>query len=127
VHTFVLQDWVLIKGGTGVSQVNQPEHEWLDLEHYQDVTFWLSVNEVSSNSCSISYQTSPTKDDAVFTNMATAVTLTTTTASTTPIITQVLMLSATVPLARFVRWQINGTAPWEASFRVLVAANAPGL
>jgi hypothetical protein len=37
------------------------------------------------------------------------------------------MLSATVPLARWVRWQITCTAAWSVSFRLVAAANAPGL
>jgi hypothetical protein len=72
VHAFVLQDWVLLQGGA--AQITQPEPGWLDLEAYQDVTFWLMATSVSGT-CSISYQTSPTAEDALFTNLAAAVTL----------------------------------------------------
>jgi hypothetical protein len=39
------------------------------------------------------------------------------------------MLSATVPLARYVRWQltVGGAASYDATFRIMVAANSPGL
>jgi hypothetical protein len=117
-----MQDWLLLEGGA--AQITQPENGWLDLSDYQDVTFFLLVNSAATGSPTISYQTSPDKTDAVFTNMVPAVTMT---AATSPTVTQVLMLSATVPLARWVRWQVNGTAPWSASFRIVAAANAPGL
>jgi hypothetical protein len=124
VHAFVLQDWILVKGTTTtVLQVTQAEHGWLDLEEYQDVVFWLMVNEVAGTTCAISYQTSPTADETLFSTMATV----TLTAATAPVVTQVLMLAASVPLARYVRWQLNGTGSWEASFRVMVAANSPGM
>jgi hypothetical protein len=37
---------------------------------------------------------------------------------------KVLLSSASVPLARYVRWQITGTPTWDATFRVYVAASA---
>jgi hypothetical protein len=121
-HSFVIQDWLLLEGG-GNSTFTQPENSWLDLSDYQDVTFFLLVNQTSTGN-TISYQTSPDKTDSVFQNMAPAVTLA---ASATPTVTQVLMLSAAVPLARWVRWQISGTGSWSVSFRLVAAANAPGL
>lgn len=121
MHSFVLQDWLTIRGGA--TQVTQPEHEWMDLEAYQDVTLWLQVSEVTG-SPTCTYQTAPTADDSLFQAMATAVTLT---AATAPVVTQVLMLNATTPLARFVRWQLNGTGTWDVTFRIMAAANAPGM
>jgi hypothetical protein len=127
VHSFVLQDWTTIRGGTGVTQITQHEPGWLDLEAYQDITLWLLVTEVTGTP-TLTYQTSPTSDDSLFQAIATAITLT---AATTPVVTSVLMLTAalagTTPLARFVRWQLNGTPPWDATLRILVAANAPGM
>jgi hypothetical protein len=129
VHAFVLQDWTTIRSGGAT--VTQSEHEWLDLAPYQDVIFWVTSSEASASSGSVTltYQTSPTKDDSVFQAMATGVTLPTTTPTTTPTITQVFMLSATVPLARYVRWQLSctGNNAFDATFRVLVAANSPGM
>jgi hypothetical protein len=122
-HSFVLQDWLLLQGNTN-STITQSEDEWLDLFDYQDVTFYLLVNQASATT-TIAYQTSPDKTDAVFANMVSPITLA---ASATPVVTQVLMLSATVPLARYVRWQvIGGVNAWSASFRVVLSANAPGL
>jgi hypothetical protein len=122
VHSFVLCDWQTIRGGNGAT-VTQSENEWLDLEAYQDVTLWLQVSEITG-SPTCTYQTSPTADDSLFQSMtSSAVTMT---AGTTTV-TQVLMLSATVPLARFVRWQLAGSGTWDATFRIMVAANAPGM
>ena len=121
-HSFVLQDWLLLESTVGTA-ITQPENGWLDLSDYQDVTFYLLVNQASATT-TISYQTSPDKTDSVFTNMVPAITMA---ASASPTVTEVLMLSAAVPLARFVRWQITGPNQWSANFRIVVAANAPGL
>jgi hypothetical protein len=48
-------------------------------------------------------------------------------ASSTPTVLSVVMLASAVPLARYVRWQLTGTATWDTTFRVFVSANAPGL
>lgn len=124
MYTFVLQDWITIRASA--PQVTQAEPAWLDLEPYQDVTFWLQVTEVTgSPTPTLTYQTAPTADDSLFQAMtATPIALA---ASTTAIVTQVLMLSASTPLARFVRWQLNGSGLWDASFRIMVSANAPGM
>ena len=127
MHSFLLQDWTTIRAGTGQTTVTQPEPCWLDLELYQDVIFWVQVLGVTGSPApTLSYQTSPTKDDSFFLAMnATPVTLT---AANAPVVTQVLMLSAAAPLATYVRWQLNGTSPpWDVTFRIMVAASAPGL
>jgi hypothetical protein len=126
MHAFILQDWTTIRGA--VTTVTQGEDFWLDLTPYQDVIFWVDCREVSPSGTTtliINLQTSPTKDESLFTNIATAVTLT---ASSSPQIAQGQISKALVPLARYVRWQIvGGTTTWDATFRVLVAANSPGM
>jgi hypothetical protein len=122
MHSFILQDWTTIRGG--VTTVTQGEDGWLDLSPYQDVVFWIDVREATSTPL-IQFQTSPTKDDSLFTPMLSAAQ--TLTAATTPLVKAALLASANVPVARFVRWQINGTVTWDATFRVLVAANSPGM
>jgi hypothetical protein len=125
LHAFVLQEWTTIRSGGAT--VTQSEQEWLDLEPYQDVTFWLQVSEVSgSTTPTLTYQTSPTLDEPIFQAMTTGLALA---ASASPVVTQVFMLSATVPLARYVRWQltVGGAASYDATFRIMVAANSPGL
>jgi hypothetical protein len=58
--------------------------------------------------------------------MATGVTMV---AAAAPTVLALLMASATttVPVARYVRWQIVGTTTWDATFRIALAANSPGM
>lgn len=121
MHTFILQDWTTIRGG--VTTVTQQETDWLDLTPYQDAVFWIDVRE-STNSPTLNLQTSPTQDDVFFQNMVTGVTMT---GSGSPSVVSAFMTSATTPVARFVRWQITGTVTWDATFRIVVAANSPGM
>jgi len=125
VHSFILQDWTTIRGA--VSTITQNETEWLDLAPFQDAVFWIDVREASAaaGSPTLYLQTSPTLDDAFFQSMT--ATGTAMVGSGTPTVVSVFMISATVPLARFVRWQIAGSPTWDATFRIAVAANSPGM
>lgn len=131
MHTFVLTDWTTVRGGTGGATITQSESEWLDLTQYEDVIFWIDVREVAGPPVTLNIQTSPTKDDNFF-NAAniyqnTGLAAGTFTAASTPT-TKVLMSSATIPLARYVRWQLtSGSATFDATFRIMVSANAPGM
>jgi len=109
-----------------VTTVTQGEDSWLDLTAYQDLVFWVDCREVSGTTTPvITFQTSPTKDESLFTAIATATTLS---ASASPTVVKATLALAVTPLARYVRWQIgSGTSTWDATFRVLVAANSPGM
>lgn len=50
-------------------------------------------------------------------------------ASATPLIAQLAMGIATVPIARLLRWKVigPGLSSWDTTFRILVAGNSPGL
>jgi hypothetical protein len=122
MHAFILQDWTTVRGGT--TTVTQAEREWLDLELYQDVIFWLQVSE-QTGSPTLAYQTSPNKDESLFSSLLASPISVSVTASAR--VSQILMLSASVPLARYVRWQLAGTPTWDATFRIVVAASGPGL
>jgi hypothetical protein len=120
VKSFLMQDWVDVSG-SAASTVTQSEPFWLDLSGYRDVVAWLDVRE-SSNSPSVVLQTSPTKDDLFFVTAATltgaGMPLTTTT---------ILQETASVPLARWVRWQASlAVSAWDISFRLWIAASCPG-
>jgi hypothetical protein len=119
MYSFVLQDWTTIRGA--VATVTQTEVGWLDLTPFQDVVFWVDVRE-STNTPSLWLQTAPSKDEALFTAIVAAQPM-----ATAVSVLSALMASATVPLGRFVRWQIAGTGTWDATFRIYVTANAPGL
>jgi hypothetical protein len=130
MHSWILQDWTTIRGGGSVTTVTQQETAWLDLGAYQEVVFWVDVKENTNNSTAggpgptLYLQTSPTLDDSFFQSMVAGVTMT---ASASPTVVPALLTNATVPLARYVRWQIVGTVSWDATFRIAVAANSPGL
>lgn len=120
-----LQDYINIRSDSAVASVVQNETGWLDLAGFQDLVAFLEVKEVSgATTINISYQTSPSKDEDLFTNMATAVTLVTGVTAT-----KMLKASATVPLARWVRWKLAATTisgSWDAYFRVWLACNRAG-
>jgi hypothetical protein len=121
MHSFLLQDWITIRGAASQT-VAQGEVGWLDLAPYEDIMFWFDVREFSTAATTFNFQTAPTKEEILFTTMVTG------TVSLTPSNPYVNRITATTPLARFVRWQLVGPASaWDATFRVLVAANALGM
>jgi hypothetical protein len=124
MRSYVLQDWITIRGvASGV--VTQGESGWLDLAPYQDVSFWLDCREVFGSTPQIAFQTSPNKEDGLFQAMVGPINLTLTPSNPYRVL---LTQNPTVPLARWVRWQLTGPAgAWDATFRVLAACNALGL
>jgi hypothetical protein len=121
MHDFILQDWTTIRGGSGLSTVIQAENDWLDLSPYQDVVFWIEVSEATNSL--ISLQTSPSKDEDFFVSIVSQLTL-----APSVSVVPVLMTASVVPVARYVRWLLNGTTgTWDATFRVVLAANSPGM
>jgi hypothetical protein len=126
MHNYILQDWITIRGASSTT-VTQSESTYLDLAPYQDILFYLDCRELTGSTPTIAFQTSPTKEDFLFQACVAAFNLTTSPSNPYRVI---LNASSTpsVPLARFVRWQIAGPAStWDATFRVLVACNALGL
>ena len=108
----VLQDWISVRGATSSVTVVQSTSEWLDASAYADVAFYLEVKDYSG-SPTISYQTSPNQDEALFQDMGSVAV-----AATGLTQTLVRFATASVPLARFVRWKVGGTAAWSLTFRV---------
>lgn len=129
MYSFVLQDWITL-GGFSSSQIIQTEQDWLDMTPYQDVVAWLDVREASTSPAAKIYlETAPSKDGSLFMPMLAGGTALG--AAPTPVIVQLLMGSAAVPIAQYLRWRVQGTGGplslWDTTFRILVAANAPGL
>ena len=118
MQTFILQDLTTIRGATSTN-VTQNESGWLDMSAMQDLMIWTETKEVTGT-VTISFQTSPTKDDALFTQMMAGIAL--------PLgvtTTKVLLSAATIPVARYVRWVLTGPAStWDATFRCYVAGNS---
>jgi len=119
-----LQDW-LTTDGAGTAAFAQGRADWLDLERFADVIFWLEVRAVSNPGAGnvvLSYETAPAIEESLFQPLATV----TLAASATPVVTKVQLSSnPAVPLARFVRWKLVGTAAgnWSVTFRVFAMAN----
>jgi hypothetical protein len=126
MHGFVLQDWNTIRGAASVATIVQNEDGWLDLTPYQDVLFWVDCKAVTGTTVQIQFQTSPTKDDSLFTAIVSAQTFVT---SGPQVYQSVLSKTTGVPLARYLRWVITSaaTGTWDATFRVSIAANSPGM
>jgi len=138
MYGYVLQDWITIRGSS-IADVIQGESGWMGFSSFQDIVFWLDVREATfptgggTPSLTWYFETSPTKDNNLFTPMSTAtVSLATLTTPGVQLLTgalpRVILASGpAVPLATWVRWRLSpaGTTapPWDATFRVLAAAN----
>jgi hypothetical protein len=73
----------------------------------------------------MAYQTSPTKDDSLFQAVTAAFNV-----ATGATVTAMLKDTTSVSLSRWLRWQLTVTgspsSSWDATFRILVAANVVG-
>ena len=140
MHTFILQDWTTIRGQSGGAPQNygltivQTSDDWLDLMPFQDLFAWVDVREVTpptNGEVDLYFDTSPTDDESLFKSMTgdTTPAAPSLAASSTPTVVKLPMLSAAVPLSRFLRWRLKATtsALWDVTFRIVVAANSPGM
>jgi hypothetical protein len=128
MKAYVLQDWVTVRGASGVTQIIQNEANYAALDQFQDVVMWLQVPEVTTGSGTITMnlETAPLKDESLFTAM-TNLNVGVSTGSLTPTIkSNILGQNPATPLSRWVRWRIttSGTsAAWDMTFRILLVAN----
>jgi hypothetical protein len=127
MYCSVLQDWTTVKGSSAVTVFSPSETCWLDFAGFQDLVAWLDVKEFSPSSGGttlvLSYQTAPTKDEALFAAMASVL------LSNGLTTTVILKELAFIPPARWIRWSLTTFGPpaaWEVTFRIWVAANRVG-
>jgi hypothetical protein len=139
MHSFILQDFITIRGSSITQTVTQSENAWHDLGGYEDLVAWIDIRELSvasgANTVQFNLQTSPIKDEFLFVNMETAP-LQATLALTAPKVRVItlaqLALSSSpvaIPLGKFVRWQLvasGATGTWDATFRIVLCANSVG-
>lgn len=121
MHTYVLQDWTTVQAN--VTTITQSEAGWLDLTGYQDAVFYVEIGSATSFP-TLNLQTAPTADESLFVSMTSGTTML---GSSTPAVVPVFMKPSPTPIARYVRWQITGSPSWNATFRITVAANSPGM
>jgi len=129
MYGLVLQSWITIRG-TNNTPFIQDEADWADMSTFQDVVFWLDVREVTNpgGGISVNYETAPIKDPGLggavglFQPMGTV----NVAAPVTPALTKIVLANApSIPLATWVRWNINSNAAgaWDLTFRILMTAN----
>jgi hypothetical protein len=137
MHSFVLQDFITIRGSSITATISQSEAGWRDLVAFEDLVTWIDVREVTlggATDVQFNLQTSPLKDEFLFVTME-ASPLTVTAALTVPSVRKCLLAQATggsstpIPVGRFLRWQLvasTTTGPWDVTFRIVCCANAVG-
>lgn len=120
---FLLQDWTTTDGN-GTAPFVQGRAAWLDLARFADVTFWLEVRAVTkpgAGNVTLKYETAPAMEEELFQPLASL----TLAAATTPVITTArLGNNPAIPLGRWVRWKLEGSAAgsWSVTFRIFVSA-----
>lgn len=116
----LFQDWISI-AGSGTTPFVQSSADWLDLGPFADLVLWLEVRAVanpSGGNITLTYETSPSSDESTFAALAAPITLA---AGSVPLVTKVLLSSnPSVPLGRFLRWNVVGTTAgaWSVSLRI---------
>lgn len=126
MRSVLLQDTVTIRG-SGTTAAVQDAKAWLDAPGFADAVFWIEVKEVTNpgaGSVSLAFETAPAELESLFVavDSVSAVGVT-----TTPLIRKVFMNATPgVPLARFLRWKLVGSAAgtWDVTFRVFVTLGA---
>lgn len=111
----VLQDWIGLRGASSTDEIIQPFVDWVDAELYSDVTVLLDISAMTSG-MGIEIQTSPASDERLFQVM-------TSFAPSGPGASQSIVRysTASVPLARFVRWRLrHPVSSWNITFRVVL-------
>jgi len=118
----VLQEWLTVRGAAG-QVLSQSHASYLDLSDFDDVVLYLDVRE-ETGSPTLTFQSGISADDASLLPIAPVLTLA---ASSAPVVTRVLAAYSATPLARFLRWQLTSASAWDATFRITLAAYAPGV
>jgi len=134
MYGYVLQDWITIRSGSVAagSDIIQGESTWMGFSSFQDIVIWLDVREGTfptgaPANITWNFETAPSKDNNLFSVVASASHTNAFTAGVQTLQKVILANNPTVPLATWVRWRLTpggtGGTPWDATFRVLVAAN----
>ena len=123
MQSFVLQNWITVRSAGTVDFVQEAK-DWLGFSSFQDIVFWLDIRRVDfvAGSLSWNFQTSPTKDEALFKTMTGYTGGLPTSVQCLPVL---LAGSPTVPLATWVRWVIHPSVAgaWQTTFRIMASGS----
>ena len=113
----LLQDWITVQGAGSTDPVTQSASGYQDFGGYADIILYLDVSDYSGSSPRVYYQTAPTKDEDTFQTLGSTV------VSATGL-TQTInrYASASVPLARWVRWNVSAGSAFQMTFRLWAVA-----
>lgn len=118
----LLQDWVTIDG-TSMNAVMQSHAAWQDLAPSGDITLWLEVRAVTwpgGGDVLLTYETAPCRDESLFQPLG----IVNVSPSATPLVSKFRLVDGSVPVGRFLRWKLQGTAlgAWSVTFRIFFSA-----
>lgn len=111
----LMQDWITLQGNSSADAVVQPGSEWIDAQDFVDYTILLDVREATSN-LRVEIETSPIEDESMFTGSTSFV------PTSMGVYQQVVRFAtATVPLARYLRWRVHhASSSWKITFRLFL-------
>jgi hypothetical protein len=124
-HALCLQNWVTIGGNS--TTIVQDEPEWADLAGYQDVAIYLDVGLLNA-ATTLDVQTSPIKDETMFTGGPTVTSYRLVAGSgPQPIAVAGVGRGAALSFSRFVRWSISfGATDTALTFRIWLNLHQTG-
>lgn len=138
MHSFVLQDWITIRGSSSGQTIAQSSNDYLDLEDFEDAVAWIEIREITSAGGTVLFgvQSAPVKENIFFSpNNVSATFVSTVGVSVIPMVLNDLKPTSTsnviaMPLSRWLRWIVTafGTSgAWDITFRVLIVAHSYSL
>lgn len=116
-----LQPWLTIRGPDSGTLI-QDQDSWLDLQDYDDLVIWYEVAD-QSNVDGLAVETAPVLDETMFVSVISLGVGVT----SGPRLETAMLASATVPLARYLRWKVTGRigSSFSLTFRIWVVASRP--
>jgi hypothetical protein len=127
-HALCLQPWVNVTG-TGIT-VLQNDSEWADLVGYAAAAIYVELGFITPQGASqtqLNFDTSPSKDPALFQPYAGITLAGTPAAGVQPILLPTGWGTVNIPMARFLRWSIVfGTVATNIQFRVWLSLMQAG-
>lgn len=128
MYCYLLQDWITVRGASGITTFTQPEEQWFDASHFQDAVAWVEVKETTftGGAPTLAFETSPAKDDVFFVSMASQA-FSAPGTTVIPMLKEATAAATSTPLSTWLRWQLQvASGSWDITFRVFCALNVIG-